>query len=140
MLGYGQSKFRAENILNNAAKEYGIPVEVLRCGQIGGPAGDGKKQFVKWSNLVPGVKPLFGVAKEVSLQNWLRELKKHDATSKDKLQNFPALKLLGYFEWVANEERLFMMTENAQATSPSFRDLSPIDDEMIERWVKNWDF
>ncbi|KAF7896788.1 uncharacterized protein EAF01_009191 [Botrytis porri] len=46
MLGYGQSKFIAENILSNAAKNHGIPVDVLlRCGQIGGPAGDGKKQW-----------------------------------------------------------------------------------------------
>ncbi|TGO36029.1 hypothetical protein BHYA_0137g00100 [Botrytis hyacinthi] len=197
MLGYGHSKFIAENILNNAAEEHGISVDVLRCGQIGGPSSDGKKQrnardwftillqtskalglipsdlraqdlvqwipadsvsqiivelmngsdtregltifnlinpkIVKWSNLVPGVKQILGVAKEVSLQNWLRELKKHDATSRDEVKKFPALKLLGFFEWVSNEERLVMITENAQAASPSFGGLSPIDDEMIGR-------
>ncbi|KAF7885606.1 uncharacterized protein EAF02_004115 [Botrytis sinoallii] len=204
MLGYGQSKFIAENILNNAAEIHGISVDVLRCGQIGGPAGDGKKQwnardwfpillqtskalglvpsdlgaqnliqwipadslsqiivelmhgsdtreglttfnltnpkFVKWSDLVLGAKQILGVTKEVSLQNWLIELKKHDATSSDDLEKFPALKLLGFFEWVANEERLVMITENAQVASPSFRDLAPISDEMIGRWVKDWGF
>ncbi|TGO63494.1 hypothetical protein BOTNAR_0099g00210 [Botryotinia narcissicola] len=177
-------------VSEQAAEIHGISVDVLRCGQIGGPAVDGKKQwdawdwfpillqtskalelvpsdlgsqdlvqwipadivtqiivelmhgsdmreglttfnlvnprFAKWSDLVPGVKQLLGVAKEVSL-----ELKKHDATSKYELQNFPALKLLGFLEWLTNEERLVMITENAQAASPSFRDLSPIDDEMI---------
>ncbi|KAF7934753.1 uncharacterized protein EAE98_002798 [Botrytis deweyae] len=204
MLGYGQFKFIAENILNNAPEIHGISVDVLRCGQIGGPSGDGKKQwnardwfpillqtskalglvpsdlgaqdliqwipadnvsqiivelmhgsdtreglttfnlinpkFVKWSDLVLGVKQILGVTKEVSLRNWLIELKKHDATSRDDLEKFPALKLLGFFEWVANEERLVMITENAQVASPSFRDLAPINDGMIGRWVKDWDF
>ncbi|TGO17726.1 hypothetical protein BTUL_0015g00620 [Botrytis tulipae] len=97
-------------------------------------------RLVKWSNFVPGVKQLLGVSKEVSLQSWLTELKKHDTTSRDELQKFPALKLLGLFEWVANEERLVMITENAQVASPLFRGLSPIDDEMIGRWVKDWGF
>lgn len=29
-------------------------------------------RFVKWSKLVPGVKQILGVAKEVSLQDWLK--------------------------------------------------------------------
>lgn len=33
-----------------------------------------------------------------------------------------------------------MTTENAQDVNPSFRDLDLINGEMIERWMKDWDF
>ncbi|KAF5867965.1 putative nrps-like enzyme protein [Botrytis fragariae] len=78
-----------------------------------------KPSFVKWSDLVLGVKQILGVTKEVSLQNWLKEREKHDATSRDEVKKFPALKLLGFFEWVANEKRLIMITRIAQVASPS---------------------
>lgn len=39
-MGYGQSKFVGENILNIAARERGISATVLRSGQIAGPVGE----------------------------------------------------------------------------------------------------
>ncbi|KAL1884099.1 putative NRPS-like protein biosynthetic cluster [Diaporthe australafricana] len=36
--GYGQSKLAAERILVTAQREYGIPVSVVRVGQVGGPS------------------------------------------------------------------------------------------------------
>lgn len=204
MLGYGQSKFVAENILNDAADEHGISIDILRCGQIGGSAGDGKKlwnprdwfpilvqtskalgllpsdlgaqnlvQWIPadsvsqiivelmhgsgtreglttfniinpavaiWTELLPSVKQVIDVSKEVSLRDWLTELKKHDATTKEELQRFPALKLLGFFEWVANGERMVIVTNNAKAASTSFRDLNPISKEMVGKWVEDWGF
>ncbi|KAF7877139.1 hypothetical protein EAF04_000825 [Stromatinia cepivora] len=203
-LGYGESKFVAENILNNAAKQYGISVDILRCGQLSGPLGDGKRKWnsrdwfpilmqtskalgltpsdlgaqnlvqwipidsvsqiiielmhgsdtreglttfnlinpavVNWSDLLPTVREVLGVTKEASLQDWLKELKKHDATSRDELEKFPALKLLGFYEWVASEEQLVIITDNAKAASASFKELSPISKEMVGRWVKDCGF
>ncbi|KAM0344837.1 hypothetical protein ACHAPU_007219 [Fusarium lateritium] len=38
--GYGQSKYIAEHLLNNAAKRHGIPVTIIRVGQIAGSLSD----------------------------------------------------------------------------------------------------
>ncbi|KAI9642462.1 hypothetical protein NHQ30_009267 [Ciborinia camelliae] len=204
MLGYGQSKFVAENILDIAATKYGISVDILRCGQFGGPAGHGKKlwnsrdwfpilmqtskalglipndlgaqdlvrwipvdtvaqiiidlmhgsgtreglttfnlinpAFAKWTDLLLSVKKVLGVTKEASLQDWLVELKTHDVTSRDELEKFPALKLLGFYEWMASEEGLVLLTGNAEAASASFRGSGPISKEMVGRWVEDWKF
>ncbi|KAJ8058964.1 hypothetical protein OCU04_011948 [Sclerotinia nivalis] len=203
-LGYGQSKFVAENILNNAAKQCGISVDILRCGQLSGPVGDGKKKwntrdwfpilmqtskalglipsdfgaqnlvqwipidsvsqiiielmhgsgtreglttfnlinpaFANWTDLLPTVKDVLEVTKEASLQDWLKELKKHDAKSRDELEKFPALKLLSFYEWVASEEQLVIITDNAKTASASFRGLSPTSKEVVGKWVKDWGF
>ncbi|APA08871.1 hypothetical protein sscle_04g036410 [Sclerotinia sclerotiorum 1980 UF-70] len=203
-LGYGQSKFVAENILNNAAKQRGISIDILRCGQLSGPVGDGKKKWntrdwfpilmqtskalglipsnlgaqnlvqwipidsvsqiiielmqgsgtregsttfnlinpasAYWTDLLPTVKDVLEVTKEVSLKDWLKELKKHDDKSREELEKFPALKLLNFFEWVASEEQLVITTDNAKAASASFRELSPISKEMVGGWVKDWGF
>jgi thioester reductase-like protein len=40
-MGYGQSKFVAERLLDNAIKEIGIPAVVCRVGQIAGPTMEG---------------------------------------------------------------------------------------------------
>ncbi|KAF1956304.1 acetyl-CoA synthetase-like protein [Byssothecium circinans] len=45
-MGYGESKCVAERILQHAHKECGIPVDILRTGQIGGP---GKEAGGKWA-------------------------------------------------------------------------------------------
>ena len=54
-------------------------------------------KLVKRSDLVLGVKQILGVSKEAKLRNWLVEVKKHDALSRDELKKFSALKLLGGF-------------------------------------------
>ncbi|KAF2472981.1 putative NRPS-like enzyme [Lindgomyces ingoldianus] len=47
-MGYGESKCVAERILGVANQVAGIPVSILRVGQIGGPLGLGKWPVQKW--------------------------------------------------------------------------------------------
>ncbi|KAB8224914.1 hypothetical protein BDV33DRAFT_199197 [Aspergillus novoparasiticus] len=109
-----------------------VIVEIIQCGK------DSKKNIpasvinlvnprTTWATLLPTIQRRFG-ANPVSLQSWVRTL---DETGAANVENRPAYKLLSFYERLArgNSDDSFPQfeTNKANASSPTFRALGPID-------------
>lgn len=209
-MGYGQSKFIGENILDIAARERGISSVVLRSGQIAGPLGEehgiwnkgewfptlmqtskalgqvpatlGNGNVVDWipvdvqasiivdaihstiangpsngaraynmvnpehvpyPSLLKAIKEGLGEPKPVSLQTWVNELKKHDATSREDLERYPGLKLLSFYEAMIPEDGLMgtpYVHEKLNAASHTMATIAPVTGEAMASWLKQWNY
>ncbi|RYP55193.1 hypothetical protein DL768_000187 [Monosporascus sp. mg162] len=113
-IGYGQSKFISEHLLDAASREANIPAVVCRLGQVAGPTTATSIRFK---------------------QEWL-------SRSKDMVQN-PATKFLNYFEGLAREEggdAVQLDTKNTVCVSQTLASLEPVRKDYMENWMSQWAF
>lgn len=211
-MGYGQSKFVGENILDIAARERGISAVVLRSGQIAGPIGEehgiwnkeewfptlmktskslgmvpatlGNANVVDWipvdvqagiivdaihstiahgpidgagsraynmvnsehvpyPSLLKAIRQGLGEAKPVPFKDWLEELKKHDANSREELEKFPGIKLLEFYQAMLAEDGLMStqyVLDGLREASETMAGIQPVSDEAMASWLKQWGF
>ncbi|KAK0707252.1 hypothetical protein B0H67DRAFT_612024 [Lasiosphaeris hirsuta] len=121
----------------------------------GGKAGEEAECFnvvnpraVEWAELVAAVQKFYSAREgrtieQVSLGEWLDELNRVDATDDaDKVERFPALKLLDFFQGLNADggvEYTFS-TDRAVEKSPAMAGSRPIDGGLMEKWLEGWAF
>ena len=79
----------------------------------------------------------------VPLESWIAELKKIDPNNAIELANKPAAKILDFYERAARgatETRQMYETRNGVATSKTMANLAPISQDLMEMWLKEWNF
>lgn len=97
---------------------------------------------VPFRQLVPAIASHLGKGmRVVSFENWLAELRKLDPNDKPTLEKYPALKILEFFESLKlqkSQQGVVFETDNTVKASEHMRRLTPIKEEMIEIWLKQW--
>ena len=214
-MGYAQSKQVAERILAYVSSRAGIPVSVLRIGQIAGAVnitlkenlGDTTERLqlwnenewvptlirtsknlgclpsdlpsvswipvdelatiileiliydvkceenltvynlvnphpVAWQSLLPAIRSAIDLPVElVSPEQWTSVLKKHNSENKDEVEEYPALKLLSFFDDLGSQgESLKFMTDQATKASSTFAALDAVKGDWIRKWIHQWDY
>ncbi|GAB7357574.1 hypothetical protein MBLNU459_g0084t1 [Dothideomycetes sp. NU459] len=97
-----------------------------------------------WKALLPKVQSHLHL-EEVSLAEWVEALRMSSETSEDVVDN-PAVKLLGYFEGLVQPEgveripALILQTTRTAAESKTLAALGPVNDEMMDNWMRQWNF
>ncbi|KAI0490870.1 acetyl-CoA synthetase-like protein [Xylaria cf. heliscus] len=70
--GYGQSKLVAERVLANAANASGLPIRIVRVGQVGGPITEGRWPDQAWiSALLRTSKTLSCIPDRLAPVDWI---------------------------------------------------------------------
>ncbi|KAH5983372.1 hypothetical protein HBI07_250130 [Parastagonospora nodorum] len=144
--GYGESKCVAEQILAKANQVSGIPVNIVRAGQIGGPSlpsmGAWARQgwlfsdvevfnalhpnAASWTLLWRTLRSRFGLqADEESMPAWLARL------------DPKRMKVHGFLSAFGNgrEYNMKFRNQNALEVLPS---VPVITEELLSRWLANW--
>ena len=97
----------------------------------------------EWEALLPTILAhLGGDIETVSLSAWIERLQTC-AEEGLKLEMFPAVKLLGFFEDTLarqgkGSEPTMLETAQARSVSPSLTHLGPVSTQWMELWLKQW--
>ncbi|KAI0547682.1 hypothetical protein F4679DRAFT_553684 [Xylaria curta] len=95
-----------------------------------------------WGELLPIISRRLSQGKEVevvSLEAWIDALR--DSASKtDDIAINPAIKLLDFFESIANANITSLSTENTVRVSPTLSTVGPIQDDWMDNWITQWGF
>lgn len=99
-----------------------------------------------WSELLLGVQERLGgpgALKAVPMTDWVAELEQVDPRDKEAVAAKPASKVLHFFRDTAGgaylgAEDIIYSTKESQKLSQALRDLGPIRDEWMARWMKDW--
>lgn len=100
-----------------------------------------------WADLLPVVKARLGAAsavEESSMKDWIAELEKMNLNDKEAVASVPAVKILDFFRefgqmsYGTAGSDLKFATENAQAFSSVLRDMEPVKEEWLVKWMKDW--
>jgi thioester reductase-like protein len=135
-----------------------IPVDMLARGIVElatNPTGSKKdgatvyhvasRQRTSWKELLPTIARCLepsGEIQTVSLKEWVDALRESASKTED-IENFPAIKILDFFEGLASEggqEPILLDTENAVNVSSTLAGLGPLKEEWMENWMKQWAF
>ena len=98
---------------------------------------------IEWEALLPTILAhLEGDIETVSLSTWVERLNKC-AEEGLKLEKFPALKLLEFFESTLARpkekvQQTVLETAQARLISPSLTHLGPVSTQWMELWLKQW--
>ena len=98
----------------------------------------------KWNELMNVVQKRFGGSEAcpaISLDEWLQVLKKLPSDNEETLAQYPALKLIPFFEtmaWRSQGSDLRLTTEKGQRASSTFRALTSVQPEWLEAWMAGW--
>ncbi|KAI1496455.1 male sterility protein-domain-containing protein [Biscogniauxia marginata] len=97
-----------------------------------------------WASLVPTIVRHLDTGntiKVVQLKEWVSALRESAPVTEDISQN-PAIKLLDFFEGLASKigDPVRLDTKEAVGRSPALASLGPIQDGMVENWMRQWDF
>ncbi|KAK7745764.1 putative secondary metabolism biosynthetic enzyme [Cytospora paraplurivora] len=144
-----------------------IPVDLLssiiwELSTVSHPAGDeqhylGSLQIFhlvnpeprSWADILPVVKAgLGGVGpwEEMNLKDWTSELENTDLTDRGAVTSRPAVKILHFFQGIRNRQSVTsakgagFSTDMVQSSSKIIHDLSPVQDEWLLKWMKDWGF
>ncbi|ROV98462.1 hypothetical protein VPNG_08540 [Cytospora leucostoma] len=102
-----------------------------------------------WADILPVVKAgLGGVGpwEEMSMKDWTSELENTDFNDKDAVESRPAVKILHFFQGVRDRQGVthakgdVFSTDMVQSSSKIIHDVSPVQDEWLLRWMKDWGF
>lgn len=205
--GYAQSKEVAEQILAFSSKNSGIPVSILRIGQISGHDSIEKSswpsqewlpalvrtsrslglipdinlsvdwvpvnrvsQFIQdltaatreadsmrqssllevynivhpwpreWSSFVNALQRKHPKAKVVPLRQWVDALRAHGETSKDAINELPALKIITFFDGLVEGGPAFrrqpmIRVSKSMSLSKAFSEMPTISDTLLDKWA-----
>ena len=81
--------------------------------------------------------------KPVSMQEWFGTLKSHDVPDKEALTKYPSLKLMGFWEAMAesigsHQGEEGIDTSNGCRISRAMREMKPVSGEDVIGWMENW--
>lgn len=80
-------------------------------------------------------------AKIVPLEEWVQSLELLVTSGDADLRELPAAGLLDFFRMLANRQENSipsMEVTNAQVASPTLREIGPVDEEIMEVWLRQW--
>jgi hypothetical protein len=95
-----------------------------------------------WASLIPAVQKCYSV-ETVDFASWVHELEQTRDLSEEGVVARPALKLMDFYRsLLSGEDALsspieFYRTKEASVT---MRALGPVDETLMENWVKQWAF
>jgi hypothetical protein len=95
-----------------------------------------------WASLLPAVRKHYSV-ETVDLASWVHELEQTRDLSEEEVVARPALKLVDFYRNLLSDEAAlsspveFHRTKEASVT---MRTLGPVDETLMENWVKQWAF
>ncbi|KAF7592004.1 hypothetical protein BBP40_000784 [Aspergillus hancockii] len=95
-----------------------------------------------WEALIPTIQKYYD-AGIVDIHDWIAALVSIANPTDVDLQDKPALKILDFYRGLLGEHGSFtgvMEKSKTQAASKAMRDLGPIDEAIIENWIKQWRF
>lgn len=104
-----------------------------------------------WAEMQPVVKAELGKTghpvEDVSMGDWVAELESStDLDDKEAVEARPAVKILEFFRAVGEKEGVVVgkgssfATDRARESSGTIRDLSPVSDEWLRKWLGDWGF
>ena len=100
----------------------------------------------EWRTFVDAVRKYFGTSTQlepIPLEDWNALLRKVDQNDATELAKKPAVKILEFYERAADaaaETRQTYATANGVACSKTMADMAPISEELMELWLKQWNF
>ena len=94
-----------------------------------------------WSTLLPTIQSRLGPqAKVVPATEWVNALRNLDAGNLQELADYPALKILDFFQtYLAESEATVVQrweTKNGVAASKTMADLGPVNAEWMDLWMR----
>ncbi|KAI1166564.1 hypothetical protein F5B18DRAFT_54086 [Nemania serpens] len=95
-----------------------------------------------WAELLPTITRHCSEKKTVeivSLATWIDALRE-SATKTDDIAANPAVKLLDFFESLADAGGVLLSTERTVAASPTLSAVGPVRDYWMENWMRQWGF
>ncbi|OAX81574.1 hypothetical protein ACJ72_04086 [Emergomyces africanus] len=98
-----------------------------------------------WESLIPAIKKHFPV-EIVDPQKWIATLDTTTSPNQTDLQDKPALKILDFFRGAFTGEaehsggRVVLDTQRTQAASTTMQLLKPIDRDILNTWMLQWQF
>ncbi|GLA21562.1 putative NRPS-like protein biosynthetic cluster [Aspergillus niger] len=93
-----------------------------------------------WSSLIPAVQRHFTVT-PVELATWVHDLEAIKDPSETEFAAKPALKLLEFFQGLARDDGGLswpLELSKTKEASATMRTLGPIDQPMLENWLRQW--
>lgn len=102
-------------------------------------------EVVSWSELVPGVQEFYAASgtkiEAVEFHDWLSTLKQLPMTQEQMIK-VPGLKLISFYEGLGAKEGGLprMATEHTSESSITLKELRPVNKDLINNWLKQWDF
>lgn len=100
-------------------------------------------KHVPYTSLLPAIIQGLNSPKPIPLEEWVSELKKHDANSREELEKFPGLKLVEFYEGMIPETGLGSATfacDELKKESKTMANIEPVTGEVMTTWLKQWNF
>jgi thioester reductase-like protein len=99
-------------------------------------------ETISWSALVPTIRSTVGREKKmkiVSYEEWIDELRKV-SLDKEEVERMPAVKLLEFYEGLLSKESKMptLATVETEKMSDTMREMTAVDDGMVQKWVEMW--
>ncbi|KAL4888281.1 acetyl-CoA synthetase-like protein [Aspergillus ambiguus] len=97
---------------------------------------------VSWESLLPPLVQNYEVL-PVSLRVWITKLEDIHTAAAGKLQNIPAVKLLGFFKELERSSGANMPildVQRAMESSAAMKGLKPISASLMDNWLKQWKY
>jgi hypothetical protein len=95
-----------------------------------------------WSSLVPAVQKHYPV-KSVEISNWIQELESVENPSDEEVAAKPALKLLDFYRGLLSSDGALsapLEVGRTKEASATMRSLGPVDEKLMDTWLKQWAF
>ncbi|KAJ9194745.1 hypothetical protein DTO164E3_7166 [Paecilomyces variotii] len=94
-----------------------------------------------WAALIPAVQKHYPV-KPVEFSDWIQELESIENPSDEDIAAKPALKLLDFYHGLSGDGALSAPLEvgRTKEASATMRSLGPVDEKLMDTWLKQWAF
>ncbi|KAJ5715826.1 NRPS-like enzyme [Penicillium malachiteum] len=94
-----------------------------------------------WDSLVPAIQERYSV-NPVSLAEWVKDLAKIQNPSDLEVSEKPALKLLSFYQALAESDVLSteISVEQCKKASKTMATLEPVSQAQMSNWISQWDF
>jgi hypothetical protein len=97
-----------------------------------------------WSSLVPVVQRFYPHIDVIDLKTWVDDLVQINNSKPcvSEIETKPALKLLDFYRGLIMNNNFSPQIELQQAKSASItmRNMSPVDESLLENWLRQWSF
>lgn len=100
-------------------------------------------KITPWESLLEVLKVHLGCTETVTLQQWIERLQRLDATDPRVIAQYPAIKILDFFQSLAEEDGLSNVrysTQKACAASKTMAHLPAISPEAMQVWLDQWGY
>lgn len=94
-----------------------------------------------WAALIPAVQKHYPV-RPVEFSDWIQELESIENPSDEDIAAKPALKLLDFYHGLSGDGALSAPLEvgRTKEASATMRSLGPVDEKLMDTWLKQWSF